>query len=200
MMKKNFFYWMTILMVAIVSVNLMSCGDDDDDEGSSGMKGWYTVLGDLPSQSDFNKLNEAINKQEVLSSYTYGGKKYTYVASRDLFINSDGSYQDDDAYFGRLRFTIKNPINAIRIVDDNTLISYVAFLYIDGASTGDVVYQLDGGSNFGRMTYYGHGSYYTYVKVDDKIIVSNGDIYSITSGGLIKDGSSSMWSKYNPKK
>ena len=30
-MKKNFFYWMTILMVAIVSVNLVSCGDDDDD-------------------------------------------------------------------------------------------------------------------------------------------------------------------------
>ena len=33
-MKKYLLNWMTILMVAIVSVGFVSCGDDDDDEKS----------------------------------------------------------------------------------------------------------------------------------------------------------------------
>ena len=50
------------------------------------------------------------------------------------------------------------------------------------------------------MTYYGTPSYYTYTRVDNKIIVSNGDIYTVANGGLIKDGGSSKWSKYDPSK
>ena len=34
-MKKNILNWMTILMVAIVSVGFISCGDDDDDKQGS---------------------------------------------------------------------------------------------------------------------------------------------------------------------
>lgn len=34
-MKKYLLNWMTILMVAIVSVGFVSCGDDDDDEKGS---------------------------------------------------------------------------------------------------------------------------------------------------------------------
>lgn len=34
-MKKNLLNWMTILMVAIVSVAFVSCGDDDDDSGNN---------------------------------------------------------------------------------------------------------------------------------------------------------------------
>jgi len=190
------------MMVAMVSLSISSCGNDDDDGGGtgSGLKGWYTNLNDVAKQSDFNKLNEAINNGEVLSSYRYGGQTHTYVASRDLFIDSDGMYNDSDAYFGRLRFSIQTLINAIRIVDDHTLVFYVAWLYEDGASSDDVIYKLYAGSIFGNMTYYGSGSYYTYVKVENKIVVSNGDIYTVIDGGLILDGSSEKWSKYDPNK
>ena len=200
--KKCFWSLLPLMVVAMVSLSLSSCGDDDDDDGGlgSGLKGWYTNLSDVAKQSDFNKLNDAINNNEVLSSYRYGGQTHTYIASRDLFIGGDGMYSDSDAHFGRLRFSIQTPINAIRIVDDQTLIFYVAWLYEDGASSEDVVYRLYAGSIFGNMTYYGSGSYYTYAKVENKIVVSNGDIYTVVDGGLIKDGSSAKWSKYDPSK
>lgn len=200
--KENLWSLLTMMLAAIVSLSLSSCGDDDDDGDGigSGLKGWYTNLSQVAKQSDFNKLNEAINNNEVLSSYRYGGQTHTYVASRDLFIDSDGMYSDSNAHFGRLRFSIQTPINAIRIGDDTTLLFYVAWLYEDGASSDDVVYKLYGGSIFGNMTYYGTPTYYTYAKVDNKIVVSNGDIYTVVDGGLIKDGSSGRWSKYEPNK
>lgn len=202
-MKKCFWSLLPLMLVAMASFTLSSCGDDDDDDGGglgSGLKGWYTDLSQVAKQSDFNVINEAINNGEVLSSYRYGGQVHKHIASYDEFIDSDGLYHDWDASFGRLRFTIQTPIVAIRIVDDQTLISYNPMLYIDGASNEDAVYRLYAGPIFGNMTYYGSGSYYTYAKVDNKIIVSNGDIYTVVDGGLIKDGSSGKWSKYDPTK
>ena len=85
-------------------------------------------------------------------------------------------------------------------MDDNTLLFYVGYLYEDGSDAGEELYSFYAGSIFGQMTYYGTPSYYTYAKVDNKLIVSNGDIYTVTSNGLIKDGSSDLWSKYEPNK
>ena len=194
---------LAIIMVAMLSIGLSSCGDDDNDDGGglgSGLKGWYTNLNEVAKESDFNIINEAIDNEEVLSSYRYGGQIHKHIASYDEFIDSDGFYSDSDASFGRLRFTISTPINAIRIVDDTTLIFYVGWLYIDGKGSGDVVYKLYAGRIFGNMAYYGSPTYYTYAKVENKLVVSNGDIYTIVDGGLIKDGSSGRWSKYDPNK
>ncbi|MDO5482973.1 MAG: hypothetical protein Q4F47_08055 [Bacteroidaceae bacterium] len=203
MKKKCFWSLLTLMMVAMVSLSLSSCGNDNDEDGGglgSGLKGWYTNLNDVAKQSDFNVINEAIDNEEVLSSYRYGGQIHKHIASYDEFIGSDGVYSDSNASFGRLRFTISNHINAIRIVDDTTLLFYSAWLYIDGRGSGDVVYKLHAGRIFGNMAYYGTPSYYTYAKVDNKLIVSNGDIYTVVDGGLIKDGSSAKWSKYDPAK
>ena len=193
--KKKLWSLLVLLMATMLNVSFTSCCKDDE-QGGSGLEGWYTNLSEVAKQSDFNKLNTAISNGEVLSSYRYS----SYVASRDLFIGSDGSYNDTNAYFGRLRFSIQNPINAIRIVDDTTLLFYVAWLYEDGASSDDVVYKLYAGSIFGNMTYYGTPTYYTYAHVENKIIVSNGDIFTVVDGGLIKDGGSGRWSKYDPTK
>jgi len=199
--KKKTWSLLHIMMVAMLSICLSSCGDDDDSAGmGSGLKGWYMNLSEVAKQSDFNIINEAIDNEEVLSSYRYGGQIHKHIASYDEFIDSDGAYSDSDASFGRLRFTISTPINAIRIVDDTTLLSYSAWLYIDGRGTGDIVYRFYAGRIFGNMAYYGTPSYYTYAKVDNKLIVSNGDIYTVVDGGLIKDGSSAKWSKYDPTK
>ncbi len=186
--------------MAMCVLTTTSCRDEKEEKESSGLKGWYTDLSYVARQSDFDKINSAINSHEVLSSYHYGGSDHTYVASRDLFIDRDGRFYDSDAYFGRLRFSIHACIEVIRIVDDQTLISYIGYLYETGASRDEAIYSLYAGPIFGNMTYYAPGSYYTYVKADNKLIVTNGDIYTITSEGLIKDGSSVRLSKYDPSK
>lgn len=183
------------LLLVVMCFMFAACPEPDSDK-DSGLKGWYLDLSSVAKQSDFDEINEAIRNQEVLKSY----KNYDYVASRDLFIDNDGRYSDTDSYFGRLRFSIQSFINVVRILDDQTLVFYIGYLYEDGASSDEALYSFYAGSIFGNMTYYGTSSYYTYAKVDNKLIVSNGDIYTITSSGLIKDGSSALWSKYNPKK
>ena len=197
-------YSLGILLLMLSCVAFISCGDkekeDVDDSKDGGINGWYTNLNQVAKQSDFSKINQAINNNEVLSSYKYGGVTHTYVASRNLFISDDGRYSDSNSSFGKLRFSIQNPINVIRIVNDNSLLFYVGWLYEDGASSDDAIYKIYAGSIFGNMTYYGTPTYYTYARIDNKIILSNGDIYTIVDGGLIKDGSSGRWSKYNQNK
>ena len=192
---------MTFTMVAIVSIIFVSCGGDDDNGVTGeGLKGWYTNLNEVAKQSDFNVINEAIDNKEVLSSYRYGGQIHTHIASYDEFIDNDGCYHDSEASFGRLRFTISKNILVIRIVDDKTLLFYSAMLYVDGRGSGDAVYKLYAGRVFGNMAYYGTPTYYTYAKIENKLVVSNGDIYTFVDGGLVKDGSSGRWSKYDPNK
>lgn len=187
------------LFLAIMASLLFSCGDDEE-AVNDGLRGWYTNLNVVAEKSDFDEINEAIYNGELLSSYKYGGERHDYIASRSLFIDGDGHYHDTSAYFGRLRFSIQSSINAIHIIDSSTLLFYIAHLYEDGASSADAVYKLYAGPVFRYMTYYGTPSYYTYTRVDNKIIVSNGDIYTVANGGLIKDGGSSKWSKYDPSK
>lgn len=201
-MRNYFPFQFAVLSLSLLlcSFVLASCGDDGT-EGTKGLKGWYIDLNNVAKASDFDKLNEAIRNNEVLSSYSYGGQRHDYVASRDLFI-VDGRYNDTNAYFGRLRYSIDMVVNAIHVVDDSTMAMYNAWLYEDGAGSGEEVYKLYAGSIFGNMTYYCSSPvYYTYVKADNKLIVSNGDIYTVTSGGgLIADGSSALMSKYDPSK
>lgn len=185
------------LVLIVMGFMFATCSDSDSDSSrNDGLKGWYLDMNSVAKEADFDEINKAIRNKEVLTSYKYN----EYVASRDLFINSDGSYSDSDSHFGRLRFSIKSFINVVRILDDNTLLFYVGYLYEDGSDAGEELYSFYAGSIFGQMTYYGTPSYYTYAKVDNKLIVSNGDIYTVTSNGLIKDGSSDLWSKYEPNK
>lgn len=170
---------------------------------SKGLKGWYTELSEPAKQSDFNEINTAINNHELLKSYHYGGEYHNYYATYDLFISDDGMYSDSSPQCGRLRFSINNAISVIQIVDGSTMKVYYPWLYVEGASGTngmDAVYKLYSGSVFGNMAYYDTPTYYTYVKSDNKIVVSNGDIYTITEEGLIKDGSSTILSKYDPTK
>ena len=185
-----------LLSFFILSI-MPSCNDDDN---GNGLNGYYTELSYLPTRSDFFEIENAINNNELLSSYKYGGQTHNYYATKDLFINSDGSYTDSNAHFGRLRFSVNSVINVIKIVDNKTLLFYVGWLYEDGASYEDVVYRFYAGSIFGNMAFYGTPTYYSYIISNNKLVVSNGDIYTIVDGGLVKDGSSSRWSKYDPNK
>ena len=202
-MKTPFFLnLLASMIVAMLSISSVSCNKDEDEKGKTdnSLYGCYTNLSDVAKQSDFNKLNDAINTHEELSSYRYDGQYHKTYVTRDIFFKN-GRFDDTENNLGRLRFSISNPINAIRIIDDRTLFFYIGFLYEDGAGSGDAVYKLYAGPIFDNLTYYDDSpSYCTYIRSDDKIYVSNGDIYTAVNGALIKDGSSSRWSKYDPTK
>lgn len=198
-------------VAAVLCAGLVSCSEDKKDEPQNGIEeenglfGWYTDLDDFPVASDFDEINEAIRNREVLAEFK---KIDDIIATYDLFVDDDGAYSDSSSSCYRLRWTISDKgYIVVRIVNENTLVIYSSpfayGLYVDkdGRGEGDVIYRLYGGPIFGNMTYYGDPQYYTYVKNGNKIIVSNGDIFTITSSsGLIKDGSSSVLSKYDPSK
>lgn len=189
----------TMIVAAMISPTSCSKDGGSGDGMGSGLTGWYTDLSHTAKQSDFNAINTAINNHELLASYTHN----KYYATYDLFIGSNGFYNDTDPYFGRLRFSINTPLLFIHIIDDTTLQMGSGMLYVeDGSGTYsyDMLYKLYAGPIFENMAYYGRLNYYTYVKTDNKIIVSNGDIYTVTSSGLIEDGSSSLLSKYDPSR
>ena len=191
-----------LLFTGFALCAVQACGNDEKNEQgtTNGLKGWYTDLSSVAKESDFNEINKAIHNHEVLSSYRYDGEIHEYVASRDLFFNDDGYYNDYESYFGRLRFSITSQITVIHILDEQTLQVYYASLYETGTSKEDAVYSFYAGPIFGNMTYYGSPSYYTFFRVDNKLILSNGDIYTVTSSGLIKDGDTTLLSKYDPAK
>ena len=199
-MKKYLISLFTIMMVTLAGLSFVSCSDDDgdDDNGGGKMTGWYIDLNEPATQSNFKIIDEAINNHELLASYSYGGQRYNYYATKDLFFSSDGMYTDTDAHFGRLRFSIQSQVTVIHVIDNTTLTKYYADLYRGGASSEDKVFKIYAGPIFGNMEYCGSPTYYTYAIAGNKIIVSNGDIYTISTNGLIREGTSSLMSKYDP--
>ena len=210
MEKKGYLRNMLVFAaVAIIGLGFTSCKDDEDAPGTSGgtgsgLVGWYTDLSTVAKQSDFNEINKAINNHELLKSYGgHGTPLKEYYATRDLFIWDGGYFSTSDNNCGRLRFSIDGWNNFVRVVDNSTIQRFTGNLCLEGASYGEgkiLAYKLYAGPIFGNMAYYGTGTYYTYVKQGNKIIVTNGDIYTIVDGGLIKDGTSEKLSKYDPSK
>ena len=93
-MKKYLLNWMTILMVAIVSVGFVSCGDDDDDEKG----GTVSLVGTW-------SLNFGTNDYCLLTFYQNGTVKYQEY--------DDGEWEEEDTYNytysnGILRLTYSN--------------------------------------------------------------------------------------------
>ena len=197
-MKKNLFLGLLVCSMFMFS----SC----ENEGlGKGLTGYYTDLSAVAKASDFNEINEAINNNELLYVFDHRlGEDDYYYATRDLFLR-DGMWWDCEHHHGRFRFHIKSTLYpVIHIIDKNTIAmkGSSCFLHQEGWGNGDVVYRFYAGPIFGNMEYVGYDwSYYTYAYIaDNKIAVSNGDIYTIVDGGLIKDGSSSILSKYDPTK
>lgn len=74
-MKKNLLNWMTILMVAIVSVGFVSCGDDDDVDEKKIDE--VTIIGTwrCDYSDGYELLTFNSNGKGTYSEYYYEGKK-----------------------------------------------------------------------------------------------------------------------------
>ncbi|MBQ9237024.1 MAG: hypothetical protein IJ183_06070 [Prevotella sp.] len=210
-MKKNILLInvFTLFTLTAMCLCLTSCGGGDDDgshktteySSGGGLTGWYADLSNVAKASDFTEINKAIENDEVLYRNN--------VASYDLFIYNDGLWWDVEWSHGRFRFYLTNKgktnLEVIHIIDDNSLAIYYADLCAKGSKAiinyGEAIYEFYAGYIFKNMAYYGKPSYYTYSKIDNKIYIPlKGEIYTITSGGFVADGSSSVLKKYDPTK
>lgn len=94
-------------------------------------------------------------------------------------------------------------IHSLQILNQNTLVDHYAWLYdpqkVPTAAT--IAGKIYAGSEIGNLVYYDEEALaYSFYVIENKIFVSNGDIYTIVSSGLIKDGSNSIMNKYDPSK
>ena len=192
---KIFKFALLVLALVCGANSFTSCGNDADDiDGSSG---WYTVVSQIATSSDFAAITTAVNNHELLTSYS--SKKY--YAAYDLFFTDDGMFTCSASHFGKYRFSVTTYNNVYHFVNSNTVVIYHAYAYKSGAtgtSGKDVVIRTYAGSVFGNLDYCATGNTYTYYKSNNKIYISNGDIMTISGSYLIPDGSSTKYSQYNP--
>ena len=182
--------------------------EKDDFGGGEGLKGYYVDLNMLAKTSQFDRINQAIRDNELLSKYPTIGAYY--YATRDLFFRDDGRWWSSDGHYGACRFMPYNNyhestdyINIVQIVDSNTIILYSAWLWDPNElpSYAETLGGVNGGTFIGPLVYNVTDKWtYTYTEVNNKLILSNGYIYTVVDGGIIRDGDSRIMSKYNPFK
>lgn len=182
------------LFLLVFGFLLASCSDEEQNEKDS-LIGWYIAdKEDMPNESDFEEINEAIRNGEVLKRYS----SRDVVASYSLFVDADGRFRNSEPEFGRLRFLIRTTATAVQIVDDNTLKEYWGMLYaMKPYVKGTPFYQFYAGPIFNNLAFYAEGTYYTYTREGNKLLLSNGNVYTIVDGALIRDGSSYPYVKYD---
>lgn len=179
---------------------LVSCDKSIEDSFS----GWYADVSDIAQASDFERINEAIRNNECI--YTTGySHNYDNYASRDIFFTENGMWNSLSANYGTCRFlpSADHRIEAWHFVNNNTVIRHIAWLWDPSylSPAAEYAAKTYAGPIFGELVYYCENpSAYTYAKIENKILVSNGDIFTITDSGLIKDGTYNLLTKYNQSK
>ena len=202
-MKKIYFIALCMLFI----LSNCSSGGDDDSTSMSTLTGWYADLDGFVSEDDFEEINEAIRNEEVL----YKTKNETYIATREFFFHDkEGIWMESGHEYGRFRWYLTKDRRKdtqptiIQILNKNTLIEYGCNLcdpkFPQWTSGSKDIVRIYAGPIFKELVYRGGSYTYTYTRVDNKIIVSNGDIYTITNEGLVKDGGWIVIKKFDPNK
>ncbi len=128
-MSKYIFNWLTILMVAIVSIGFASCGGDDDDEKKSNEGELTAISGTwMETQDSGTKL------YLVLLANGHGSWEVE---------QSKGHIEND----GEFTYTYKDNVITISYVDDNT----VEKLYVIGLTADRLTIKYDDG---GKHVFY----------------------------------------------
>lgn len=211
---------MMFVLILGTSATLSSCGGDDEDNvgktdnnsvtnsssNSAWGKGvWYTyqsyIDGVSVNKSSFEEIEKAIDNNEILDTWYISGRPYYTYATRDKFAYPDGSFSAQGNY-GRLsRIAEVGIYYAIRIIDDNTLVACAFHIYVDEDMTRTDYKKLAtlfNGHIFKSISLYLSETYYTYTKSNNKIMTSNGNIYTMIDGKLIQDGTSEPLVPFNP--
>jgi len=144
------------------------------------------------------EIDQAISNHELL----YSKNGYNYYATVDLFVSSDGSMGCIGKKCGRFEGSLESSKTGYQILDDNTICYIDVSIFYDETITNKqytkykTLYQ---GVNLKSVSYYIKRIYYTYVKQGNKIVTTTGTVFTLTSDGLIKDGTSIPYVKFDLK-
>lgn len=190
MKKKSFMLnLLVIMMAATVSISFTSCGSDDDDgDTSSGLIGWY-IRQDL--------------KGDVLDSWT-DSFDFTFNMQGEI-IGTGKAWPWEGEEENMTEWSKSMPSTVYFIPDNETFIRYYAGYYRENAPAAEnktLLYRFNYGSLGTLGLYAEHAYYYTYWREGNKLYTTEDGwtVYTITPSGLIPDGSSFAFSKYDPDK
>lgn len=182
----------------MLAMSFVACGDDDDSKGGNSGNGSATNVGwyarsDIQSRV-MSSLDSWNKPGDCYCSANSQGVIQCYITTFGTPTEPSFAFSDADAYFTWETF--------YNIVDNNTIVKYTGAIYEYGASAAagkKLLYKFNYGS-LGTLALYAVSTqYYTYWIEDNKMYTTEYEIYTITSSGLIPDGSSYMLAKYNPE-
>lgn len=195
---KKMKFWSMLMLVAMALPMMMACGgsdkDDDDDGGggtSKGLVGWYAPRSDL--NGGVTDWLDMVYGWEKESAEMYGNP----VPALDF------NYRGEVTIGGEVFYDNASEHVVYNIVNDNTIIKYDGRYFQYGASAASDMTFLFGfyHKTLGSMALYGERArYYSCWEEDGKLYSTEPEIFTITSEGIIPDGSSTVYVKYNPDK
>ncbi len=179
---KKFFYLFFLAGCLLGIIGVTSCGGDDNKtnpESGGGSGGgsqsngqWYIEL----SSADDKPYTVELEEISIGAALTFGNTP--------------------------TKPTMGDP-NVIHIINDNTLEFYNYANVTDyepGATGKQLLFRVNTGSLWGMLGYYANNpTTYTYEKIDNKLyVIMKGEIYTVTSSALIRDGGKTYYS-YDPE-
>lgn len=193
MNKKHLWSILTVLAVMLLCVGFASCGGDDDDKKDgyggnststdSGLIGWY-------KPQDSGNLEGWLKDGDTMDFDSQGNVVvYTPVPWGSGVIDMDlSSLTRETVYY---------------IPDDQTIIKYYGYYYKENSSAAgnkELLYRYFCVGLGYVGVYAGATQYYTYWREDNKLYTteSGWSVFTITSTGLIPDGGSTIYVKYDP--
>ena len=194
-----------LFLVFSLPILLFSSCKEDKTNGtkSSGIVGYYVDVNSIPKSADFAEINQAIRDHELIYSLAYirGNHEYDTYATVDLFFN-DGWWSSYEPHYGPYRFKPDNQQSEVwHIVNANT----IEYAFVELASprvNAEVLIKIQAPSPIGNLVMASdYATSYTYQRVDNKLYVTDGTIFTIIDKNTIqKEGSSAKLSKYDPNK
>ena len=198
-MKKQKFLGILIL-AAMALPTILACGgsdsDGDDNHGNDGggvsnsAVGWYVEGG----KDDIAKILDLYTYDNCYWDINSNGELVNY---KRIFTNT-GVKTEFQFNFS----TSAENWDVLNIVDKNTIVRYRANVYFSNArsmSDKTKLYTFGYNGLAYLLALYPYQSwYYTYWIDDGKLYTTEPSIFTITSNGLIRDGSSKVYVKYDP--
>lgn len=171
---KKLLVFCALLLITVFS----GCSDDEED------------LGGGLNTSD-------VYIWDILEYTKYSAEMVGELLGKDEYVYANTG--DDGIYHGEL-YRYPQYMYIIKIIDNSTLIKDECRVYTFDRyyGNGRVIHSI---LSSPRLCYITSENpvYYSYVRVDDKLILSNGEIYIIQGNKLYSSGSSTPYTQFKPE-
>lgn len=217
--EKNQNYFMVLMLTLMGTVVFSSCSSDDDDKPSAGSqsKSWFIEVSQEEldgAKADFTTCDPLSKRQEIVDELSRYDNNW--ITSPNLF-KSD--YMNDEGRVtieGDLYDYFKNVHNmtyygngivgyAWHIVDNRTIEKYygISIMYGDSKNIARKLIHVGSWNYWGKIYMAIHKedanpSIYTYVKVDNKLLISDGTIIHLYDDYAIYDRNSDKMIRFTP--